>query len=116
MQIYSNRYRMNSLMDSICDAVDEVLSSRGRTVDHAAVCDTSISRPSYQVSVARHVLLYALHDIYGWSYRGIAQRTGFGVRTVMRIVSAVRDLRFSDADYMEILRLVMERLYGEEYC
>lgn len=106
---------MQKLKILVCDIVDEVMSDRERRVDRAAVCDAMQAKPQYQTSLARGVLLYALHDLYGWSYSGIVRQTGIGLRSVMRTVTKVREMRFSDADYMRVIDMLAERLNEREY-
>lgn len=65
------------------------------------------------VVLARQYAQYAFHDIYGLSYRIIAERSGVTESAVMRAVGKVRVQRFVDAVVRRIDVEYRRLVYGK---
>lgn len=93
---------------AVCDTV-----SRSLRVDVPPDALYKGLRVPAPVQMSRYLCLYSLHDIYGLSYRVIAEHSGIDERSVKRCVCRTRELMDIDTLFHDIGVRVVLRLYSD---
>lgn len=89
-----------------CECVSEAM---GRAIQENDIY-SGRTKTTLAVSVARQLAFLFMHDIYGISYRRIAERARMTTNAVMKCVGKARVYRFNDPIYNLVYDLMNKRL------
>lgn len=69
------------------------------------------TKPPFHVTVARAVVFYILHNVYGMKYSQIASRSGITATSVMRCTRSLQDMVDLNPDVCKVLDETLRTIY-----